>query len=83
MMVMLAGCPPVIGHFVPDDNGGGMTLWLTFNCYFHKNSLVRAFSDDSEQSLYSTKKRTQACILFAGAINHRELEIGFRCRFGI
>jgi hypothetical protein len=60
MMVMLAGCPPVIGHFVPDDNGGGMTLWLTFNCYFHKNSLVRAFSDDSEQSLYSTKKKNSS-----------------------
>lgn len=40
------------------------------------------FSDDSEQDLYSTKKRTQACTLFAGAINHGELEIGFGCRFG-
>jgi hypothetical protein len=40
------------------------------------------FSDDSEQSLYSTKKRIQACTLFAGAINHGELKIGFGCRFG-
>jgi hypothetical protein len=41
------------------------------------------FSDDSEQSLYSTKKKTQACTLFAGAINHGKLEIGFGCKFGI